>query len=450
MKNFRALSTIIKGALPCALSIFWTLALPLSAYAETVQEARARAERYLQSPGGEIPRGPDLKCNQANDFKFYKLPFEDAVATPELCEAVTAYGTHFRQKVLPYWPLNDNFGMQIRPIAKLDEFNAAFIMRPILNKQTLPQFLFHYLPGTPIQSQIGVWSHEAGHAALQEILDNHFYPIAVEAFLKKVENQARNTPAEQALKKQQAEDDAIKAAWKTASADEINNVLSKRQSASGFRLAALKNITGTKDPLDSAIVGSFHEFFADLFAAYLHNDLNVTGDSLDQLGITKTPSDFRRFDPKSASVVAQGWKNLEAHVLLTPARHYFGKNLFSKIKDPKRFMNELAQYFIYVFENPDPSMFLSYQPTITDVQNSQNPGQLSEALNARQKTSEIYFPFQTREIKEFCELDFSACKTEILNQLRRGQNGIFLTNVNAETANLHLIRAMEKIVQKMN
>lgn len=255
---------------------------------------------------------------------------------------------------------------------------------------------------------------------------------------------------EQTLKKQEMEDDAIKTAWETASNEEKNNILTKRQAASRFRLLALQNIAHAKDPLDSAILGSFHEFFADLFAAYLHNDPNVTGDSLDQLGIKTTPTDFRRFDPKSGSMSAQGWQNLEAHVLLTPARHYFGKNLFSKIKDPKKFMNEVGRYIIFVLENPDPSMFLSYQPTITDVQKSQNPDQLSEALSSRQKTSEIYFALQPREVKAFCELDFPACKIEILTQLKRGQSGIFLTNVNAEVANLRFIDAMEKISRTIN
>jgi hypothetical protein len=429
------------------LSMALTAILPLSAHSETVQEALARAERYLQSPGGELPRGPDLKCDLHTVFKFYKMARQDSTATPELCDSVAAFGSHFGQNVLPYWPLQDTFGIEVQPISKLEEFNAAFMMRPILNKQTLPYFSFRYLPGAPIQPQIGVWSHEAGHAALQEILDNHFYPIAKKNFLKIIENQARNTPAEQAIKKQEAEDQAIKTAWNTATAEEINNVLSKRQSASGFRIKALQNVARFKDPLDSAIVSSFHEFFADLFAAYLHNNPNVTGDSLDQLGITTIPTDFRRFEPKSAIASAKGWQNLESHLLLTPARHYFGKNLFSRIKDPKLFMHQLAQHIIHVLENPDTSMFMSYQPTIQDVQKSQTPEQLSEALAARQKTAEIYSPFQPREFKEFCELDFAACKTEILNQLKRGQNGIFLTNVNAEIANVRLIRAMEEIVQ---
>ena len=178
MKNSQTLKVIIGGALPCALSIFWSLAFPLSALAETVQEARARAERYLQSPVGERPRGPDLKCNLSTVFKFYKMASQVATATPELCDSVAAYGAHFGEKVLPYWPLKDDFGIEVQPITKIEDFNAEFRMRPIINKQTLPYFSFRYLPGAPIQPQIGVWSHEAGHAALQEILEDHFYPIA--------------------------------------------------------------------------------------------------------------------------------------------------------------------------------------------------------------------------------------------------------------------------------
>lgn len=442
-------AVILQRFLLRSLSIFLSVVLPLSAGAETVREARARAEQYLLSPGGEVPRGPNLNCNSPRVFKFYKMAFADSVATPELCDAVTEYADHFSENILPYWPLKENFGFEVQPIANLEEFNASFNSRPTLNKMTLSYFNFRYLPGAPIPPQKVVWSHEAGHAALQEILDDHFFPVAREAFLTRIENQAQNGPAEKQLLNLKAQVQAIHDSWSKLSAEETA-IMGKQQTALGFRIAALENTLQTKDPTNSLILGAFHEFFADLFAVYFYNNPNIIGESFDALGLKKTPSDFRRFDPKSAIVSAQGWSNLEPHVLLTPARHYFGKQIYSKIKNPKRFMNELAQYFIGVLENPDSSVFLDYNPIIGDVEGSSSPEELASAIASRQKTSEIFSWFRKEQIKDFCDVDFKVCKTEILKQLKRGQNGLFLTNVNAEGANMRLIEAMEKIAKKIN
>lgn len=440
------------------MSIFLALALPLSAYAqrataETAKQARARAEQYLKSPGGERPRGPDLDCSpygeQPHVFSFYKLAFSDSKANPDLCAAVTAFGRYFQDTVSPYWPLKDLPGIEVRPIKSLEEFNAAFMMRPILNKQTLPYFSFHYLPGAPLKPQIPVWSHEAGHAALQEILDDHFYPIAAEAFLKMNEDRAGESADWKRLQSLQQEDDAIKLAWRNTNSSALISVFTLQQAALSFRIAALQNVLYSKDPLNSAIVGPFHEFFADLFAAFLHNDPNVTGNSLDEIGLHNTPSDYRRLSP-AKSVGVAGWSEYEAHTLLTPARHYFGKNLFAKIKDQKQFLHELSEYFIRTIERPDASMFLSYKPLIAEVTKTQDANEMSEVFKAWSKASKINSTFRVNEILSFCESDFKACKSEIVIQLKRRQNGIFLTQVDPGKANAALIRAMEEIVSRTN
>lgn len=448
MSEPQSIGPTLKDVVQLLLSIFLSVGLPLSAQAITVQEARAWAERYLLSPGGDVPRGPDINCNLPSTFKFYKMDRADSSVTPELCDVVAEYAVHFSEKVIPYWSLRESFGFQVEPITNLEDFNASFNGRPTLNKMTLSYFNFRYLPGVPTPPQKVVWSHEAGHAALQEILDNHFYPKAREAFIARAEDQARNGPAQQQLNDLKKQVRAIHDSWSKLSAQEATQA-GKKQTALDFQIAALENLLEHNDPTNSIILVAFHEFFADLFAVYLYNDLNIIGESFDKLGLKKTPSDFRRFDPKERTALAKGWSNLETHVLLTPARHYFGKHLHSKINDPKHFMTELARYFIAVVENPDPSIFLSYKSVIADVEKSRNPEEIASAIATRQKTSALFSRFRAEQIKDFCDVDFRECKNEILKQLNRGQSGLFLTNVNPEAANLRLIEAMDKIAQKM-
>lgn len=430
------------------LSIFLTLAIHFPAFAITINEAHAMAEKYLDRPGAEIPHAPDLKCDLPGTFKYYKFDYDDRVSTPALCDVVSEYADHFTNMVLPFWPIKEDFGLLVRPISDIEEFNAAFEDHPPLNKMTPSKFHFLYLPGASVPPQKVVWSHEAGHAALQEVLNDHFYPIIRAAFIKRIENQALNTPGEVELSGLKLQLQEIHHKWNQMNSEEKEKA-HKLEDSLGFRISALDNTLSIRDPSRSVLLVSFHEFFADLFAADLYKDLNIVGQAFDELGLNKFPSDYRRFDPKSKMLSTQGWSFFEPHILFAPARHYFGKRIAPNIKDTKLFMRELAQYFIKAVVNPNSSDFLSYQPIIEDVQKSQSPESVAHAIDSRQKTSELFSLYRYEQLENFCELNLIACKTEIINQLKRGQDGLFLTNINPEIANNHLIEAMEKIVQEI-
>ncbi|MGZ3774492.1 MAG: hypothetical protein ACXVCY_11805 [Pseudobdellovibrionaceae bacterium] len=447
MKILRAGIALIRFGL-LEVAIILTMLSPLRASAMTTEEARSLAENYLKNPGAEIPRGPDLKCALPPIFKYYKFKFDDDSTPPELCHIVSDYANHFKKKILPFWHLKEDFGLLVQPISNIDDFNAAFDSHPALNKMTLSNFHFLYLPGTSVSPQKVVWSHEAGHAAFQEILDEHFYPIARAAFIRRIENQAAlQTPDEIKLKTLRAQLEAINHNWSKMNPEE-QETAHKQQDALDFRIAALDNTLSARDPSRSLILAAFHEFFADLFAVDLYDDLNVVGKAFDDLGLKNTPSDYRRFNPQSEIVSADTWSYLEPHILLTPARHYFGKNIASKIKNKKEFLTDLAQYFIQVLESPKSSEFLSYEPVIEDVDSAQNSESLATVLSDRQKKSELFSWQRYEQIKNFCDIDFKVCKTEIVEQLKRGQDGIFLTNVSPTIANKNLIEAMESIAKK--
>ena len=272
MTSKQLLSAILNRLRPGPVSIFLALASPLSVHVVsaqtiTVKDVRALVEKQLKV--GEAPKGWDLSCaayaNLPGVVSFYKSERNDLQSTPELCEAVTAFGTHLQTKVLPFWPLTERFGIAVERITNRDDFNASFQPRPILAKQSQSQFSFLYLEGTAIGPQIGVWSHEAGHAALNEIISDHFYGIAVEAYIKSQEERIRNPSSWQRLTSLRRQE--------KMTAD------TQRRAAISFRISALENTLEMKDPADSVVVAPFHEFFADLFAAFLHNDPNITGDS---------------------------------------------------------------------------------------------------------------------------------------------------------------------------
>jgi hypothetical protein len=430
------------------LSILLAVALPFVAHAETRSEIKARAEKMLLEIPQQIPRGPDLPCQTPQTFKYYKMQFDGQESSPELCNLVDAYSSHFTNSILPFWSMKENFGIVVGPISKIEQYNAAFISRPIINKNSIPNLLLLYLPGISISAQKPVWSHEAGHAALQEIFDDYFYQQARENFIQTVENVTLRTAGEERLNGLLNQLEELHQNFPKMT-DKEKNKSAQLEAALNFRIQSLQNkIRPIEVPTSSPIAIAFHEFFADLFAANLHNDLNIVGDSFDQLGIKSTISDHRRFNPGVMSAV-KGWAHLEPHILLTPARHYFGKFLASRVNDKKAFLHELAKYFIRVLQNPSEQDSLSYKPLIAEVESSQTPEALTSAMDSRLRSMELVSKIQSRDIKNFCEMDFHACKVEILEQLKRGQRGLLLTNANPEIANQHLIEAMEAIVKDM-
>jgi hypothetical protein len=453
MLKVKIFNSILLGSLRFCVFIVLSLAIPLSVQGETVEEALARAEKWLLNPGAEIRAGEDLKCERLNVFKFYKMAqimkYDNSIYKSDLCEQVLAYSNHFGERILSFWPFKEMYGFVVEPISKIEEFNAYYSPRPTLNRMTLSKFKFNYLAGTSVEPQKVIWTHEAGHAAFHEILDEYFYPNARKAFLKTILEKNRNSPINKKLMDLEKKLDDINDSF-----SELDNyqreIAYKKIGSLTFQIASLRNKMNQKDPSNSMILAAFDEFFADLFAVFFYGDLNIIGNSFDELGLKTNPSDFRRFNPKSGVKSAVGWTELESHVLLTPARHYFGQHIFSKIKNPRLFLVELAQYFIQALENPIPSMFISYKPLIWEVQKSENADQVASVIEARQKRSEIFSWSNLSEIKNFCEMDLKACKNEILEQLNRGQDGIFLTNVIPENANLDLIQAMEAITQKLN
>jgi hypothetical protein len=433
-----------------SLSIFFTCGslagLSAAAAPKHKDFTRKQIEKILDGLVAEPPDDRDLECESKPAFKFIKVRDRIIdVDDEKLCKLIKEYESFVKNNVLPFWKSKEKFGLLIRPIDKKEDFNASFNPRPILNKATMPYIELHYLADAPVAPQQAVWAHEFGHAYLQENLEKVFYPSTRAKFLSHFEdNSGRSRLLRKKMEILGQEDDDIREKWSKASSEQIHNVLSKQQARNAFRRAVLDKEMDDTAATESPVVLPYHEFFADVFAVLLTHNPNAIGDSFDELGMPSN-SDWRRFKLNEEIADPKTWNQLEQHELFTPTRSYFGKNILNRIKDPQKFLSKFADFIAGQLKSLDKVHLLSYQPFSEAIQQSNSPDEISGHFSAWVKDSKIMSPLSPQEIKAFCELDFSKCKAEIVEQLNKGTKGVFFTNLDPAWANEDLMKALDRI-----
>lgn len=222
-------------------------------------------------------------------------------------------------------------------------------------------------------------------------------------------------------------------------------------------------INGIKNLPGISIMSYYHEFFADLFAAVYLNDPNAIGDSLEELVPSKEQAnaDARRFQPLNPKLFTLDvWNpgpNVGPHLFFTPTRAALGPDLIMAANKQKKgkllirktldmIANSIADYAI----NVDTELLLPYSPIIKNVSSVTTAKEFSEYLINLEKTNSLSSGFISMQVlADWCKKDFTACKSLVLSELKKGHNGLFMTSIKSKEANINLYNSLLRISEEI-
>lgn len=222
-------------------------------------------------------------------------------------------------------------------------------------------------------------------------------------------------------------------------------------------------INGIKNLPGISIMSYYHEFFADLFTAVYLNDPNAIGDALEALvpGKEQASADARRFQPLNPNLFTLDvWNpeaNLGPHLFFTPTRAAIGPDLIIEANKQKKgkllirktldmIAKSIADYAI----NVNTELLLPYSPIIKNVSSVKTAKELSEYLIDLEKTNSLSSGFISMQmLADWCKKDFTACKSLVLSELKKGHDGLFMTSIKSKEANINLYNGLLRISEEI-
>ncbi len=419
---------------------------------------------------------------ELNRFNYVKTAWDSYYIKPKdlksVCKSISEYDNHIFGSLNEFWPIADQFGVEVRIVKDSTQLNGAYIAKPILNKKIVPKFsLFHY-EGMNYSINAPIWTHEYGHAVLGKILDESFSPTFRKSFIENIKYSSSAHEISKELEnlsvlqdKLYDERDEIYHDLNLASQSEnkdLHTILQSKYDDSLKRLAKvninfsikesqLNNLTKNIETYFHFFSAPYHEFFADVFAGLYYDNMNSVGDNFDHLDPNSIhKSDYRRFIPLKLFTKIDSWQNYQAHHFFTPTRHLMGTLDLSVInteEKKKTFLKELAEYIVsdirYLTDGASSQDFISYEALMTKVKLAQSSKLVSQIFNQLKEEGKIEADFDLGDITLYCDNQFLECKENILSELDLGIKGVFKLSPNISRSNLRLSEAIRDILERI-
>jgi hypothetical protein len=153
---------------------------PLMVQADPPRSERDQYNSRLRAQALNL--GTPLNCTGHSNSRFaFELLATSSknkkFSKENACQLIYEYENHVYDNVGAFWPIQKNLGLTLEIQTKADRYNASF-NPDLFNEFQKPFLNLIYINGIPAEPQKYVWSHEYGHA----VLDDHVRTVLNERF----------------------------------------------------------------------------------------------------------------------------------------------------------------------------------------------------------------------------------------------------------------------------